>query len=346
MAIRYVENFEWSGSTELESFSEVNFTDTVGAYAGVSTGAAAGMFGRCIKMLTSPSEFMYSWHKRLPATYTSGLISFAYSSEKYPLALSPGHRIFSLTNARTHQLGLRREVDDTFSITRNTTILGTTASPVITAANQRCRIEIGFVIHETAGSVRLDVNGSTVLNLTGVNTRNGVDGVSHLLFGPSRDSLTPYFYDYFDDVLFDDDPLAFRGDWTGESLYTSSDVSGVSVPLSGTRWSNLNGSPSTSATYTTFAVAGQDLYGLTDLSTSPDLIHAVAVLSRARRTHTGAAVLRTRLKSDEAYADGASVSLNYSPQFLLDVFMTNPATSAAWTAEQVNQLQVALERVS
>jgi hypothetical protein len=346
MAIKFVENFEWSGATELESYSEVNFTDTIGAYASVSTGESAGMFGRCIKILTSPTEFMYSWHKRLPAAYSSGLVSFAYASERFPLTLSPGHRIFSLTNARTHQIGLRREVDGTLSVTRDATVLGTTASPVITAANQRYRIEIGFVVHETTGSIRLDVNSSTVLNLTGIDTRNGIDNVTHLLFGPSRAGLTPYASDYFDDVLFDDDPLAFRGDWTGTSLYPSSDISGVSTPLSGTRWSNLNGSPSTRATYTTFTDLGQDLYELTDLAVTPDLIHAVAVLARGRKTHTGASSIRTRLKSGDDYANGVTRPLNMAPQLLPDIFMTNPTTGAAWTTEQINQLQVALERVS
>jgi hypothetical protein len=78
-----------------------------------------------------------------------------------------------------YQVELTYDADDKVSVYRGPaqsggTLLGTTASAISALTTER-RIEVEAVIHPSNGSVKVQVDGSNVLTLTGVNTRHTDD---------------------------------------------------------------------------------------------------------------------------------------------------------------------------
>jgi hypothetical protein len=77
----------------------------------------------------------------------------------------------------TYQVGLQYNADGSLQANRMTTFnagtsLGFTSAGVI-KVNTWHYIEVAVTISDSVGTFRVDVDGTTVLNLTGVDTRNG-----------------------------------------------------------------------------------------------------------------------------------------------------------------------------
>lgn len=305
-------------------------------FAGFST-SIAGMFGRCASM-TNGASFDSYFRYNLDATRDEGLVSFALSFATLPDANT---RFFSVMNGATHQVALYLNSNGSFSVARDTTVLQT--SPiVVTAANIRYRIELGFSINDTTGSFVLKVNGSELLNFTGQDTRNGVDGFNRAMFGTVNTISGSVYYD---DVLIDDDKTAFRGDLYGLARVPVSDVSGYSTPSTGAnRWATIDELPYSAADYNTFPSTGIDRFGVDDLPDTPDDIYAICINWIGRKTDTGDCDMRSRLYSGAATANGTTRAMNVASQFFQDVHQTDPDTSAAWTAAGFNAIDIGNER--
>lgn len=336
MAILLLENFEWYDPTiATQRYSSVATSGNMN-----TTSSNAAMFGKCLGIAGSGTSLAYALVYSLGTSYNSGLVSLAHASNS--TAGTTNSSIVVVRNGTTAQLVLRRDADNRLTILRNTTVLQTSAEPVLNRANFRYRIEFGYVINGTTGSYRVDVNGETVLSDTGVNTSNVVGGVNTVVFANSAASVTSYI----DDILIDTNETAFRGDFTVRSSYTSSDVVGFSTPSTGSRWSNINKAPATGTAYNTFSAAGADRHDLTDLPANAASVFAVGVIHRTLKTDTGACTFRTRLKSGSDYGDGTTRSPNVAAAIYQDMFETDPQGGGSWTPTRVNELQVEAERVS
>lgn len=109
----------------------------------------------------------------------------------------------------TKQVSIYRSANDG-KITANngdSTELDETAE-VVFSQNVACYVEVKFVIHDTAGSVEVRVDGTTVLNLTNQDTRNGTPTTANTLrFGP---------FMYIDDLYILDTTGSTNNDFLGD----------------------------------------------------------------------------------------------------------------------------------
>lgn len=298
-----------------------------------------GMFGRCLSML-SGSDFSRSFRYDFGTVLSQGMVSFALSTQELPNAST---RIFSALNGTTHQVTLYLNSNGSFSVARNTTILGTT--PIVyTASGIRYRIELGFEISDASGTYALRINGTEHLNATSHDTRNGVDGFDRILFGSPAVASG---LNYFDDILLDDDKTQFWGDFYGQVIAPTSDASGYSTPSTGVnRWATIDETPYSATDYNTFPGTGEDVFGMADLSDTPTNIYGVCVNWVARKTDTGTCDMRSKVYSGSANATMANQSLNVASVFYQQVVQNDPNTSAAWSASAVNALTVGTERTA
>lgn len=300
-------------------------------------GTNAAMFGRCCSMGSATAEFYRYAKKNLPSSYSEGLVSFAFSISS--ILSTANYRILSIMNSSTHQIGLYMNTDGSLSVSRNTSVLYTT-SPVILNPNVRYRIELGFSISGSTGTLRLKVNNVELFNLTSQDTRNGIDNFNAVQFG-NLAGVT----DYFDDILVDTDKTAFRGDFYGECLVPTSDVSGYSTPSTGSnRWAVVDELPSSLTDYTSFPNTGTDRYGLSNLSSSPAAIYGVLVRWIAQKNDTQDCVMRSLLYSGTGTYTGSGNVITVGYLDYQDIVEVDPNTSSSWTASSINALELGIER--
>lgn len=202
------------------------------------------------------------------------------------------------------------------------TVLGTTDADVAPAGSW-AYIEVKVVLHDTAGSVVVYADGVNVLNLTGIDTRNG--GTD-----PTIDRIQ-IFGGYWDDLVILNGAGSvnndFIGDVTVESILPSGNgttSNGVGSDGNSTDNYALVGEAGISTTgYVDFATTGdKDTYAFANLTFgSPSKsVAAVAVYAFARKGDTGARSAATIARLGGTEVDGPDVALG------------NPDTPGAWVS--------------
>jgi hypothetical protein len=93
--------------------------------------------------------------------------------------------------------------------------------------------------------------------------------------------------------------------------------------------------------YVSSSTVGQaDLYGIAPISATPSSVVAVVTRGLAQKTDAGTRNIGLNLRSGATTSSGASTALNTSFGWISRTDLTDPATSAAWTATGVNNLQI------
>lgn len=342
MAVRFMENFSWAQTT--------NVSRRYRWYSGVNPDVMIGrtQFDGRHYRLAANNELQQRLGFDLPDTVNSGLLSFSYSSDH--AYRSADRRFVFLQSNGTRQLELRRDSTSYLSVTQNGSLLGTSSLPVFDIPHLRIRIEVAFFIDESEGfvTVKVDKGGGpvTVLSLTDINTRNGVDGVNTVIFGSSTSAA--YTDSFIDDVIFDDDHTAFRGDLIIQSCYADSDSSVISTPSAGgTNWNLLGDSPVDDTTYVEFPAGthGADTYTVTDLASEPTSIYAVSVLASSLQESAGSSKFRLGVVSNVDTAYGDETSGSYVTQVVQSIFASDPQGNVPWTTERVNAVGMIVENL-
>ena len=327
----------WMEGFELNDYA-LEFEETAGINTG--SGLTPALFGRSCGFLGNNFALARYAIKNLGNDFSEGLVSFAFAIDS-PIVGS--RQIFyTRSGASTNQVILYLNVDGTISVYRNTTLLATTPDPVITASDVRYRIELGFSISSSSGTIDLRVNDSQLINQTGLNTMNTSSTFNKLIFS----NYTGNGRCYFDDIIFDTDKTAFRGDFTIENLYPNSDVSGYSIPSTGVnRWATIDEISQYSADdYNSFSGVGLDVYGLTNLTSNPQSIYGVSFNWIGRKSDTSNCSMRGLLYSGTGVVSGVNNAMNISAQKFRHVVEYDPNTSLGWTASGVNSLQLGIQR--
>ena len=218
------------------------------------------------------------------------------------------------------------------------TLLGTSSGVIVTNAEHY--VEIGVYIHDTAGNVRIKVDGVTVLNLTNVDTRNGTPTHIDSLRFTVNASGNPASLFQFDD-LYVLDSFDSLGERRIETLRPNADTATkqwTPTPSGATNFTAVDDTTFDGTDYVqTGTVGNTDLYELADLAGSPT-IDAVQVIGFASKTDSG-----TRAFALVADIGGAQL---VSPDFYLPAsaakhehIMESKPGGGAWSAASVNSLR-------
>lgn len=271
------------------------------------------------------------------AIYTSGF----NNSVSWPM--------IGLLSAGTWMMGLTVLGDGSIIVSRMTsgsagTTVSTSSAGVI-KINTWYYIELSITISDTVGTVRVDVNGSTVINATGLDTRNGTPAdVNTLSLGNNNGNTV-----YFDDVYITNTitPLGPQRIYT---LRPNADTAQKQwTPLSGVNnYAMVNETIIDGDTSYVSAtnVNDFDLYDVANYVPSTASIACVNQLVWARKTDATARTLALSTKSGSVTTDSSAVALNTSYTGYSRIYETDPNTSSAWTISGINALQIGQKVIS
>lgn len=337
MAVLYFDGFE---SLSGGSTSGLRATDVWGS--SVLNSTATGRFsGNALFCNTGPGL------RNVPtgATWAGPDFSFCAAFKRNSIA-SNNVRLFVLyqaANQVTGQICLAVDSDGTLRVSRGgtagTNVVASSAAGVLSMDGAYHFVEFTFNLHASTGSATVKVDGVAVITATGLNTKGGTTtAIASFGIGDSQINNVDDFYVTDGASLGERRIVACRpsadtasADWTPNS--GSAHFSRVNEVLA-------DGDTSYVASST---VGHKDLYDVDNLPTSPTTIDGVRIITAARKDDAASRTYRQLLKSSSTTANGADVGVNANYTMAESQFLTDPATSAAWTTSGVNAMQIGLE---
>lgn len=279
------------------------------------------------------------------ATWIVGLaVKMSWPSTSIPI-------LVGLIDTATTQVDLRVNSAGQLLVTRNGTTLGTTSATI--PQNVWNYIQLKATISSTAGTIEVRLNGTTVLSLTGQNTRATTnDYANRVRFGGlniGNFNSVPQIL--IDDVYICDGSGSDNSDFLGDLKVIATYPDGAG---SSTQWT-ANGaatnheavdesSPDDDSSYVASATAGDvDLYTFDDVEDG--VLFATQSCILARKDDVGAVEIREKMRQDAVNYDGSTVNLGDNYLYYLHQRDTAP-DGTAWTVAKFNAIEAGLERVS
>ena len=284
-------------------------------------------------------------------------IGGAFFYPAMPLA-NNGQRIFQfMDTTNTTQISICLQSTGIIEVFRGDFVasLGATSTPAVTA-NAYQHIECMVLFSQTVGTVEIRVNGVTVLSLTGKDTcQTALVESSQVYIGGGFPSGAGSFGSSFiDDIFAWDDTGSYNNTFIGDrrviTLFPDSNTATADWTAVGaaTGYECIDeANPNDDTDYISSATVGNvSQFGLQNLPAGISIVSAVVMVERARKTEAGTANTKVSVVSGASAAAGADKPLTEIYTYRQDVFATNPATAAPFTAAEVNALQFKVERTA
>lgn len=267
-------------------------------------------------------------------------------------SIAVSREMVTLQEGATRHISLRTGTGGELQATRNGTVLGATAAGTIVVGVWN-HIQLRVVIHDTTGVVEVRLNSVVVLNLTGIDTRNGGTGYVDTVLWGQAGLLGSDNAMLIDDFWVVDTTGAvnngFLGDCRAQTLLPSGVGNAATwTPSVGSNYANVDdASPNSDTDYNSSATAGQiDTFAYGDLTPTAGDIKAVQHLLYARKDDAGARTVRPVTRIGATDYVGASVNVADSYAYAVDIDEVSPATAVAWTLAEVNAAEFGIELVA
>lgn len=229
------------------------------------------------------------------------------------------------------------------------TVLAQTAEGTITAGTTY-HVEVRFSIHDSTGSYEVKLDGVSVLSGTGADTQNGSPATwdrFYVGYGGAPSYSSQYG---IDDVYLgydDGDGFDLLGDCRVDTLYPNGAGNSADwTPSAGANYECVDEvSTDGDTTYvSTDTTTNLDLYAFTDLSHSPANIHAVQLVTAARKEDAGTVTIQPKSRVGGTTRDaGAAFGPTTSYAMNRVLLAQDPDTSSAWTQSGVNAAEFGVE---
>jgi hypothetical protein len=276
-----------------------------------------------------------SFRAVLPGTYTSFGHGFAYRDQEF---LNNRPNLLQLLNASLGGVVILRwdSTVGTITVSGPGGVIGTATGLAITGVFVWHYIEVYGTVNASTGTCQVYLDGSLIINVTGVNTgSSGVNGIKY-----TTDNIGGGNHINVDDIFFADS-ATHLGECKIETLRPTADSSVTWTPNSGANnYSRVNETLVDGDTsYVSTASTGvRDLYTIASLGSTPATIYAVNAVAFAEKTDANTRQLYNSVRSASTDSDGAAANLAASYGRYDRIMLTDPATSASWTASGVNNL--------
>lgn len=243
-----------------------------------------------------------------------------------------------------------------WSYRRGATDVGSPSSATM-ALNTYTYIEIRISFHATAGVVQVRLNGTLILDLSGIATQfTSHASADELRLGNHGDSMARSFGTQdIDDVYLCDGTgsvnNAFLGDCRVDVITPTGDGSHSAwTPSSGTTHSTLvdETTPNDDTDYLSTSTAGaRESHALGNVPSLTGLVVAgVQQCLSARKDDAGTRQVKGLLKSGATTQAGSVThTLTTSYRYYCQITETDPATGSPWTESAVNALEAGMENV-
>lgn len=272
-----------------------------------------------------------------------------------------GLQIAVILDGATDQVTLRLNSDYTLSVCRganNGTVLGTTTA--LLTAGTFVYVEWKVLIHPSAGTVDVRVNGASVLSLTAQNTRNSANsawtvfalGVVDAVFSSYNTNFLSINYD--DLYVLDGSGSAplndFLGDCRVDARYpTAEGASSAWTPLSGTDNALMvdETAPDDDTTYNSTATVGAtDTHVMQDAPVPGATLYGVQLCLSAKKSDAGTCSLAPVVRHSGTDYPGTAFNPGTTYAYTVTPYGTNPGTSAAWTEAGFNAIELGYTRTA
>ena len=248
--------------------------------------------------------------------------------------------LFTLKEGATLHLTIAVNSSNAIVVTRGDgTVLGTSAANAcVLDASDWQYVTAKVVISDTVGSILVQVYGTVVLNLSGIDTRNGGTGVV--------DTIGHGFNRLMQDLFIADDTgaifNALPSNFQVLDLPLNADTAQADFALQPTgtpAYAKLTNQDDDSSYLYSATVGAKSEFGCTDTPASPTTgFVAVAWGQRARRDDTASRGSQAYIKSGSTVLNGTALVTTQSYNNQMDTTETDPATGAAWTKAGIDAL--------
>ena len=224
------------------------------------------------------------------------------------------------------------------------TLLGSGAAASIAAAFRH--VQVYVKVADSGGRVVVKYENVTVIDYTGdtknAGTNTSVDSVRIGRF----DGIAAYF----DDFWLCDAAGSTHNTFLGVARVRTLSPSGAGTdtqmtPSTGANYACIDEVPYSATDYVTGAAGQRDTYAVADLPASPGSVLAVQAVAVAKQTGTGSITLKNAVRSGGTVYTGTASTLPTADSVVRTIYVTDPATSVAWTTSGVNALEAGAEVV-
>lgn len=339
MAFELIDGFDlYADTTGLaQTFS---LTGTVGFNTGL------GRFSGGAVTISTKGAIYY----QLDATKDYQTVGFAIKATSLPSGLAIYDWMTSSASSTSNiNAGVVLNSDGSLTIERDLGAnLATSASGVIQVDTWHY-VEVQIFRSTSSGTCEVFVDGISVVSAVG-NTSDSNTG-SIAVFGNGMYSTTSSIV--IDDVYVNMDASALPatlGDCRIETLLPDTDTATADwTPLSGSGFSNIDDAVGTNGDGDTSYISATTLndqsnFDVASLVASPTAIHAMAVNTRGSKDAPGTIAYSPLIDSGGTESIGASIGPAEGAYGMsLDIFETDPNTSAAWDVASINAVKVGVK---
>ena len=247
----------------------------------------------------------------------------------------------------TPQMDLRVTTDNAFQVTRNGTILGTTADALF-GFNLWNYLELLITISNSSGIIQLRVNGNTELNLTGLDTQNTSNNYVNKI--RLQAFITGTATANFDDLYVANDAGSVNNTFLGEcrvqTQYPSANgaENDFTAIGAGTNWQCVDETiMDDDTTYVKSGVVGNiDDYAMGTVSFT-GTIFGVQVNVTQKKDDVGSRAITPMVRSGGTNYLGTAVTCQTDYLTAQHIFELNPNGNVAWTNTTINAMNAGLK---
>lgn len=301
--------------------------------AGSSNAATTGPYSGDVAITIAQNR---GYYKALGTDLSEGCFQFHYYTPR-----DAGTEFFRMSDSGVGlQLELRDVSGHALQLTRNGTALATLAAGSL-VGNTWYEFKIKFKIANTGGYCVVYQNGTEVINFSGdtQNTANArVNEITIL-----QSNVLPGIQSRFANIFCYSDVASFP---QGELRYKRKLPSGAGTttnftPSTGSNYQCVDETNPSTTDYVESTTPGNiDLYTIGNSLPSTDNVAFVIRETWALKTDAGARTLRQVTRSGGTNYESGNHTLTGTHAGYQTLYATDPNTSAAWTAANVNALEI------
>lgn len=209
------------------------------------------------------------------------------------------------------------------------------------SANTWFYAEIMYTLHDTAGAIQVRINGTTVLNLSAVDTKNA--GTKATLDGFQFTNSGGGGFNYIDDVYLCNPAGTANTTYLGDVRVAALLPNGAGAttqltPTAGANYTNVDDQAPTTTDLVQSTATGQyDTYNLADYAPTNATVYGATLHAFAQKSDVGLTSLAPMVRVGATDYEGASQALSFGGyRYYSQLYETNPATGAPWTVAEIN----------
>lgn len=358
MALLFMDSFDHYVTADLlEKWSAVETTgqSTVGVVAinaGAGRRSSSGL--RATGGVGTGNEQAGRVKRAVSATGATFVLGFACRAAQPSTGLAIG----AAYDGATAQLTLVLGTDMALLVRRGDINTGTqiaASAPAVVPASTFVHIEFRGTIDPAAGVVEVRVNGTPVINASGLNTRNSANSTWNVasIGATNYVNFSAALSADFDDLYVLDGsgpaPLnTFLGDCRVDPrVPTGAGATTGWTPSTAPNWSCVDdAAPNDDTDYVSTTAPATDTYALQDAPVAGGTIYGVQLLWNSKKLDAGACSVAPVVRHGTTDYAGTAQNPGTTYAYGRQVYPTNPGTSAAWTESDFNAAEFGLQRTA